>query len=145
MAFSSRSISSPLGTGSAGAPYGTPRRAPNFVPLSVFFLQLTGEDGEEDERPKVKGFRVKADGEDDKNKPLGPIHFDNAEKGVTRGAKGPRPKARPKKPIGNDVEEGMTTTANVPTPAKPIGRPIRRLEPKRKKQWMEGLTRLMGQ
>ncbi len=147
-------ISSPIGSGLRTSPYGSVRgpRQPNFVPLSVFFLQLTGEEednGEGEGPPKVRGFRVKRDGEDEK-KTIGKINFDSDEKSQTTAMKGPRPKARPKKPLsikkndGGDVGESMTTTANVATLPRPIGSPIRRLDPKRKKRWMEGLSKLMA-
>ncbi len=151
MAFgqTSRAIGSPIGSGAQTSPYGTTRgpRQPAFVPLSVFFLQLAGQEEEDDAEgnPKVKAFRVKRDGED-KEKKLGPINFDSDEKSQTRAMKGPRPKARPKNPLpkkSGDFGEAMTT-ANVATVPRPIGQPLRRLDPKRKKRWMEGLSKLMA-
>lgn len=143
------------------------------MPLSQFFLQLSGDGEDESDLDKrtIRGYRVKRDGEDDPNGPLGKIHFDPSEKSATKGTKGPRPKTKPRKPIpkpkskpdeGEEEEEfeeafagpirmgasqttiGAMGSGNVAVAARPIGRPLRRLTPKARKRWVEGLAKLMG-
>lgn len=86
-------------------------KAPNFLPLSQFFLAISGEgeEGEGDgEKRNIRGYRVKRDGEGekgDKNAPIGKVHFDGGERARTRAAKSARPKGKPRKPLGGDEEE----------------------------------------
>jgi len=122
LGHSTRAISSPIGTAGAAAPYGmasagaASRAVPGskFVPLSVFFLQLAGEDGQDGEGQiqgyveKDKAKRAKTAGD----KPLGPMHFDASEKHRTTALKGPRPKAKPRKDLGE--AEQFTGTASKP-------------------------------
>ena len=142
---SSRGIRSPIGTVGAAAPYGMATGAAadrrvqggQFVPLSVFFLQLDGEEeGETDEK------QVTGDAEKSKEKPketLGKVHFDGGERNQVKALKGPRAKVR-KKSMGE-----MTVTANVAAYPVPIGKPLRRtpMGPRRRAQWMERLAPLM--
>ena len=84
------------------------------MPLSKFFLQLSGEtgDGAEKDKRDIRGYRIKRDGEgedtSDKNRPLGKINFGGTEAARTRAGKAARPKAKPRKPLptrGEDEEE----------------------------------------
>lgn len=133
---STRAISSPIGTAGAAAPYGmatagtATRRVQGskFVPLSVFFLQLSGEEEEEGDGKQVKGYAEKGVKNDEK---LGTMHFGGTEKSQTRATKGPRPKAKKRKPLelGGDEEvqeerggtAHFTGTASKPQPCKYCG------------------------
>jgi hypothetical protein len=91
-----------------------------FVPLSVFFLQLAGEDGEEGEEG-IQGYVEKGKAQKAKtagDKPLGPMHFDASEKHRTTALKGPRPKAKPRKDLGEGEDKPFTGTASKPQKCK---------------------------
>ena len=139
----------------AGAGVATGRDANGgFVPLSVFFLQLDGDDPDSEEGEEAKptdpkrvlGYREKeADkGQEKVRQKLGPIHFDSAEKGQIVATKGPRPK--PKKPIPRQewrvAMAEDTMAANIATLPRPIGRPVRQLDPKERRRWMERMSKL---
>lgn len=117
-----------------------------FVPLSVFFLQLDGEDGDDDDgQKKVTGFAEKG-AKDPKSiapskKPIGKVNFAGDEDGQVKAMKGPRPRAKARKEPPR--KEEMTTTANVATYAVPIGdgKPLRRMPAKDRKRWMDRMSK----
>lgn len=99
------------------------RRVPGrqFVPLSVFFLQIQGEEGGEDEGEQVTGL---ADKKAKPKKGLGQLTFPDNEKAQTRAMKGPRPKPKKKGPLpttdgGEMGEEREGTTRFTGTASKP--------------------------
>ncbi len=98
--------SAPIGTAGVASPYGMAsagvggrRVQGQFVPLSVFFLQMDGEDAEDGEpgAKSVTGYVEKGKKPDVPKKPIGKVSFDKDTANQTRAMKGPRPKAKERK------------------------------------------------
>lgn len=100
--------SSPIGTAGVASPYGMAsagaagrRVQGQFVPLSVFFLQMDGEDvegdGDEKDGKSIAGFVEKGAKPNVPKKPIGKVSFDKDTTNQIVATKGPRPKAKQRK------------------------------------------------
>jgi hypothetical protein len=128
-------------------------KAATYVPLSVFFLQIADQEGEEtdsnDGSPRtVTGYIRKGQKKKD-NRPLGNINFSDDTKAQTRALKSPiKPKPATESAPGAPVKAGATHatigatgSGNIPAVVRPIGKPIRRMSDKDRKGWMDRLAK----
>lgn len=83
-----------------------------YLPLSVFFLQMGGDGGKDDENDdaKVMGVMDRQKGDVKRGiKKLGPMHFDADTTASVIAGQGPRPKAKKRKPV--PVKEAVGGTS----------------------------------
>jgi hypothetical protein len=124
--YGTRAVSSPIASGQIGR-FSVPTR---FIPLSQFFLQ---------EKPK-KGEKV-IYGRQERSKAKG----SNGARKSTAASDAPTapPERGKKKEPEDEAQEGITTTANVPTVPVPLGGKLDRPEDEKKRRKKKDLPARM--